>query len=291
MTYLGNQIKGLRIKMAISQKELADVLQVSQTSIAHYEKGNRQPTIETLIALSTLFNVTIDHLVGAPGPPITDTTLPLKEKSTQDYDHHINNLLVLLHNKKSQEFTEALVDLSAKTALNKILERLITPIQKQIGLMWEQGKLSEADEHYATNLISKTMHNICFSIPPLALKKRAISMATHGEQHTLGIELISEYLEKRGIKTLYLGQSIPSTTLNLLINDYQPDYLFLSITRQEHTNSTIDLINSIQSKNPDFQILVGGQASQYLSPKQFSKANVTIIASMDQLIDKLMITT
>lgn len=291
MTYLGNQIKDLRIKMALSQKELADILQVSQTSIAHYEKGNRQPTIETLMALSTLFNVTIDQLVGAHGPQITEPTLPKIEKITQDYDHHINTLFMLLSNKQSQEFTAALVDLSAKIVLSDMIEHLITPIQRQIGLMWEQGKLSEADEHYATHLISKTMHRIYFSTTPLAAKKRAISMVTHGEQHTLGIELISEYLEKRGIKTLYLGQSIPTSTLNSLIKDYQPDYLILGITRQEHINGLIDLIHSVQSKNPSFEILVGGQASQYLSLEHFSKTNVTIIATMDQLINKLMITT
>ncbi len=291
MTYLGNQIKGLRIKMALSQKELADNLQVSQTSIAHYEKGNRQPTIETLMALSSLFNVTIDQLVGAPGPLTTQTTLSPIEKLTQDYDHHINTLFMLLSNKQSQEFTESLVNLSTKMDLSDMIEHLITPIQRQIGLMWEQGKLSEADEHYATHLISKTMHRIYFSTAPLAAKKRAISMVTHGEQHTLGIELISEYLEKRGIKTLYLGQSIPSTALNLLIKDYQPDYLILGITRQDHINGLVDLINSIESKSPSFEILVGGQASQHLNPKQFSKANVTIIATMDQLINKLMITT
>lgn len=64
MTVLALNIKTLRKSNKLSQEKLAQYLGVSQTSIAHYEKGDRQPTIQSLIRLSKIFDVTIDELVG-----------------------------------------------------------------------------------------------------------------------------------------------------------------------------------------------------------------------------------
>lgn len=46
-----------------SQQEVANVLKISQGSYCNYEKGKRQPDINTLIKLSDLFNVSLDALV------------------------------------------------------------------------------------------------------------------------------------------------------------------------------------------------------------------------------------
>lgn len=57
MNTLGKNIKQSRMSKGLSQIELSNLLGVSQTSVAHYEKGTRQPTIETLVKLSLLFEV------------------------------------------------------------------------------------------------------------------------------------------------------------------------------------------------------------------------------------------
>jgi len=64
MNELGNNIRLMRKKYGYSQINLASAVGVSQTSIVHYEKGTRQPSIETLISFSKLFDEPIDSLVG-----------------------------------------------------------------------------------------------------------------------------------------------------------------------------------------------------------------------------------
>ena len=57
-------LKDLRVLNKYTQQELADKLDVSQRTIAFYEKGDRHPDYETLIKISKIFDVSVDYLLG-----------------------------------------------------------------------------------------------------------------------------------------------------------------------------------------------------------------------------------
>ena len=61
-------LKKLREEKGISQKQLADVVSVSQQSINKYENHNVEPDIATLIRLADYFGTTVDYLVGHTAP-------------------------------------------------------------------------------------------------------------------------------------------------------------------------------------------------------------------------------
>ena len=54
----------LRKNYGMSQSELAEKLGVTQQTISKYENGSREPDTETLKLLSSIFNVSIDYLLG-----------------------------------------------------------------------------------------------------------------------------------------------------------------------------------------------------------------------------------
>ena len=58
------RIKELRMKAHMSQKQLADVIQVSQQSINKYENHNVQPDLSTLVRLADFFHVSVDYIIG-----------------------------------------------------------------------------------------------------------------------------------------------------------------------------------------------------------------------------------
>lgn len=61
---LNTRLKELRKENGITQSELAKSLNVSRSSIAMYENGERIPSYETLEAISDFFNVSILYLLG-----------------------------------------------------------------------------------------------------------------------------------------------------------------------------------------------------------------------------------
>lgn len=59
----GNKLKKLRENQGLLQKELADKLNISTSTIGMYEQGRREPDNETLKKISQYFNVSIDYLL------------------------------------------------------------------------------------------------------------------------------------------------------------------------------------------------------------------------------------
>ena len=64
-----NNIKLLRTKMGMAQEQLAKQVLVTQTAVSQWEKGRTFPDVQTQKKLATLFNVTIDYLLGETDEP------------------------------------------------------------------------------------------------------------------------------------------------------------------------------------------------------------------------------
>ncbi|WGT37945.1 helix-turn-helix transcriptional regulator [Lysinibacillus sp. 1 U-2021] len=69
MDILAARLKKLREENKVSNKDwtqgyVADKLNVARTSYTAYENGTKQPTLETLINIADLFDVSIDYLLG-----------------------------------------------------------------------------------------------------------------------------------------------------------------------------------------------------------------------------------
>ena len=60
----GERIKYLREKNGFTQKDIATKLGVEPAAISKYELDMREPNIEAIKKLSTIFNVSIDYLLG-----------------------------------------------------------------------------------------------------------------------------------------------------------------------------------------------------------------------------------
>lgn len=64
MIYFGTRLKELRKSKQITQKELAESIDLVKSSISAYEKDLKYPSIDVLIKLSNYFNVSCDYLLG-----------------------------------------------------------------------------------------------------------------------------------------------------------------------------------------------------------------------------------
>lgn len=59
-----NNFKALREKMGLSQQELGEKIGVTQQSVYAWERGDAMPKLSTAIALSELYGVSIDYILG-----------------------------------------------------------------------------------------------------------------------------------------------------------------------------------------------------------------------------------
>ena len=65
---LGQKLKELRMLKGLTQKELADQLHVSFQTVSKWENGENERDIATLKELASMFNCSVDYLIGQDEP-------------------------------------------------------------------------------------------------------------------------------------------------------------------------------------------------------------------------------
>ena len=58
------KLKELREENGVSQKEIAQYLNIKQNTYSQYETGKRQLPIETLIKIAEYYKTTTDYILG-----------------------------------------------------------------------------------------------------------------------------------------------------------------------------------------------------------------------------------
>lgn len=78
---LAGRLRELRARFGLTQEQIARKLNCHESAVSRWESGNRFPTGEDLVALSDLFRVSVDYLLGkqaqyaAPGTALLDQSL------------------------------------------------------------------------------------------------------------------------------------------------------------------------------------------------------------------------
>ena len=97
---LGARIAALRRHKGMSQEKLAQALGVSPSAVGMYEQGRREPSADTLVALSEIFGVTTDYLLT--GRPIA---LPDQKAVTRLMRASLESAQTALSTRREQPFT------------------------------------------------------------------------------------------------------------------------------------------------------------------------------------------
>ena len=64
---IGDNIRVLRKKNGLLQKDLADQLNITRKALSNYEVGKRIPDIFELIRMAEIFKVSVDEIIGREG--------------------------------------------------------------------------------------------------------------------------------------------------------------------------------------------------------------------------------
>ena len=64
MSIMGERIAFARVSKNLTQKELSTLVNVSESTLARFEKGMREPRASTVISIAQVLNVSCDYLMG-----------------------------------------------------------------------------------------------------------------------------------------------------------------------------------------------------------------------------------
>lgn len=112
---IGDKIKEQRLKKELTQEQLSELLNVSRSTVSSWEVGRNYPDLETIVAISDLFGISLDNLL--------------------------------------REDTEMAKDLSKKMRWNKYYKRILVVIGiLAVIYVGFNGKLRMDEKRYSKNL-------------------------------------------------------------------------------------------------------------------------------------------
>ena len=249
----GLRLKTLRKNARYTQKKLADLIGLEQTTIANYENGNRIPNINKITALANLFNVSTDYLLGKT--ETSDTN-----KSLYSYKDYINKLLI---GDKKAAYEIVLSFIHNGMSVQDLYQNIIQRSLIETGALWEQGVIDIWKEHIITEISMYIMNNIVTNYERATNKNKTIlALLPGGEMHSIGLRMFCDILWLEGWNTIFLGINLPTSSLMKAIQEYKPFAITLSVTMPYHIDPTTNLISVISKINSKERplILIGGSA-------------------------------
>jgi len=140
---------------------------------------------------------------------------------------------------------------------------LIKPVMYEIGRLWEQDKISAAEEHLATSLVGRILAALYAKFPIAATNRgKAVVTSAPNEYHELGARMLADLLETAGWDVLFLGANTPAEELLTLLSKTNPRFVAISLTMPFGLDKVADIISRIKAK-PELsgiRIMVGGAA-------------------------------
>lgn len=121
MKQFRSRLKELREKSGFSQKELAEKLSLSRPTITAYESGSRAPTIETIINIADIFEVSIDYLFGRSDDPC------LNQRGNNDFWH--------MAEKIQEQIRETDLDFEEKEVMARHIDLSLKQIKAWLGVL------------------------------------------------------------------------------------------------------------------------------------------------------------
>ena len=146
-------------------------------------------------------------------------------------------------------------------SLDEVLEKFVYPVLAGIGRRWTRDAISVAGEHAATAAMRSAINSFFDSLPPAAADRSRVAVTcVPGDEHELGAEILSRYLERRGWRVFFIGHSFPEGEIVRQLKD--GDYLavLLSVSMIRHLPSFEKLAARLKREFPGLGIIAGGGA-------------------------------
>ena len=125
---------------------------------------------------------------------------------------------------------------------------VVQEAQREIGLLWQQNKITVADEHQATAISHLALAFLYETAEPKPrVGKKIVITCVEGEQHDLPARLAADHLDLAGFEVRFLGANVPMESLLRTLSAHHPDLLALSCTMTFHLPSLRRTVEAVRA--------------------------------------------
>ena len=152
----------------------------------------------------------------------------------------------------------------ADVGVRALYLEVFQPVMREIGRLWQENRITVADEHLATAITQAAMARLYdqLFVGGAAPGPLLVAACADQERHELGLRMICDVLEMEGWDTVFLGASVPVEDLVRMVLDRRPQVVALSASIAPHVARVREAVTAIRVAVPRDgpMIVVGGRA-------------------------------
>jgi DNA-binding transcriptional MerR regulator len=229
----------------------------TDTNIRYYDDEDLKLVLN--IALLKDNGHKISRICDMQGDEMQLEVMKLMERKL-GFPEQIQGLTLAMLEIDEDRFEKILSTNILQIGFERTMMNLIYPFFQKIGILWQTGSISPAQEHFISNLIRQ---KIIVAIDGQVVStsnynKKYLLYLPEDEMHEISLLFSSYLIKSRNNKVIYLGQNVPLNDLIDIYKDHNPDYLLTVLTTQPPANETQAYIYNLSESFKNSKVLVTG---------------------------------
>ena len=302
-----------KVKSSFSIKDLENISGIKAHTIRIWEKRHRllSPTRTntnirrySLTCLQKLLNITllynngfkISNIASLEKDEISIMVREIALKSNSE-QVAINAFKLSMVNFDTSLFDVTYEEILLQNDFEFVFINVFMPLMSELGILWQTNAISPSHEHFITNLIKQKVHIQTEFLQKDDIDKQNsklfVLFLPEDEIHDLGLLFLNYFILKNGYKTIFLGQSLQTESLETLIN-LTNDICFVTYLTVEPNKDDINFYikdfndRLLKSKSSNLAIL--GPQQVHINTFKLSK-NIILFKSINAFQDKFLKTS
>ena len=236
----------------------------------------RNLSLEHPIDSFTFMQTAIVARLDIQDQPVANAVMEAGLRALNEKDSQLHDFDARFNHNDTPNYTQALIQgnrAGAESIVTKGVDEgiglielevgIIQPAMYEIGRLWQQNKITVAQEHLATaisqNTLARAFLSADFADPN---DKKVVCACVEGNQHGLGLRMVSDAFELAGWDSTFLGADTPNNSLIQQVDLEKPDAIAVSISMPHQILALSQLIGTLKSEFSGHcpAIVVGGLA-------------------------------
>jgi methanogenic corrinoid protein MtbC1 len=213
---------------------------------------------------------------------------PVSAEDQKPHERLLDDLMGSLDPLDKAGFERRLNGAVAVIPFEEAVQRILLPLQRRVGELWHEGRLSIAVEHYVTKIIQQKLFSVMNQLPVNEFGPRILIACPEGETHEIGAQAVAYIAATRGCHVYYLGPNLPSSDLVIFCETIKPDLVLLSLTEVRPEALALQQLKELELLATRWSVAVGGQGARAIGDR-LRDAKIELLDDLTALHNRLTI--
>ena len=147
-----------------------------------------------------------------------------------------------------------------KHGMKMFVLETVVPLLNTVGELWISGQLQVFQEHFLSQQLIRFLNTEIAEIPKSAEAPLVLLATLPGEEHTLGLLMVSAMLSSQGIAAINLGGEVPMDQISRAVEQFHADVVGITFSgAYQYKNIRAHLLELRELIADDVEIWTGGE--------------------------------